>query len=325
MALTQLKTGAIADDAVTGAKIADDTVAEANIANDAIGLTELKAGTDGQIITYDASGNPTAVGPGTDGQVLTSTGAGSPPAFESIPASGISDVVSDTSPQLGGDLDTNSFEISLDDSHAVKFGAGNDLKIQSDGSNSLLLSDLLYINNSANSENIAKFAANGAVELYYDNSKKFETSNDGATITGNLTLGDNNILKLGNDNDANIKHSGSDLFIENSTGGLNLKCSSGTGVGEGVITFTSGTGTERIRLQNDGHFRPSADNSYWLGTSSYRWANVYTADLNLSNEGSSNNFDGTWGSWSIQEGESDLFLKNNRSGKKYKFNLTEVT
>ena len=77
-------TAAIADDAVTGANIADDTVAEANMANDAISLAELKAGTDGQIITYDASGNPTAVGPGTDGQVLTSTGAGSPPAFESI-------------------------------------------------------------------------------------------------------------------------------------------------------------------------------------------------------------------------------------------------
>ena len=46
----------------------------------------MAAGTDGQIITYDASGNPVAVGPGTDGQVLTSTGAGSPPAFESIDA-----------------------------------------------------------------------------------------------------------------------------------------------------------------------------------------------------------------------------------------------
>jgi len=87
MGLTQVKTSGLADDAVTGAKIADDTVAEANMANDAISLTELKAGTDGQIITYDASGNPTAVGPGTDGQVLTSTGAGSPPAFEALPAS----------------------------------------------------------------------------------------------------------------------------------------------------------------------------------------------------------------------------------------------
>ena len=88
MALTQVKTTGLADDAVTGAKIADDTVAEANMANDAISLAELKAGTDGQVITYDASGNPTAVGPGNDGQVLTSTGAGSPPAFEDLPTSG---------------------------------------------------------------------------------------------------------------------------------------------------------------------------------------------------------------------------------------------
>ena len=78
MALTQVKTLGIADDAVT----------EAKVANDAIGLVELKAGTDGQIITYDASGNPVAVGPGTDGQVLTSTGAGSPPAFEDTAGGG---------------------------------------------------------------------------------------------------------------------------------------------------------------------------------------------------------------------------------------------
>ena len=56
---------------------------------DAITLSHLAAGTDGQIITYDASGNPVAVGPGTDGQVLTSTGAGSPPAFETLPSSGV--------------------------------------------------------------------------------------------------------------------------------------------------------------------------------------------------------------------------------------------
>ena len=46
----------------------------------------MAGGTDGQIITYDANGDPVAVGPGTDGQVLTSTGPGSPPAFEAIAA-----------------------------------------------------------------------------------------------------------------------------------------------------------------------------------------------------------------------------------------------
>ena len=38
-----------------------------------------------------------------------------------------------------------------------------------------------------------------------------------------------------------------------------------------------------------------------------------------------NDVDGTWGDYTIQEGESDLFLINNRNGKKYKFNLTEVS
>ena len=71
--------------------------------------------------------------------------------------------------------------------------------------------------------------------------------------------------------------------------------------------------------------RPGANNTYDLGQASYRWRNVYTNDLNLSNEGSTNSVDNTWGNYTIQEGESDLFLINNRNGKKYRFNLTEVS
>ena len=68
-----------------------------------------------------------------------------------------------------------------------------------------------------------------------------------------------------------------------------------------------------------------SNNAQDLGTSSTRWRNIYTNDLNLSNEGSTNSIDNTWGNYTIQEGESDLFLINNRNGKKYKFNLTEVS
>ena len=58
---------------------------------------------------------------------------------------------------------------------------------------------------------------------------------------------------------------------------------------------------------------------------------TYTGDLHLSNEGmysndgTGNSVDNTWGNFTIQEGENDLFLINNRNGKKYKFNLTEVS
>ena len=57
------------------------------ITDDAVGLAQMAVGTDGNIISYDASTNPIAIATGSDGQVLTSTGAGSPPAFEALPAS----------------------------------------------------------------------------------------------------------------------------------------------------------------------------------------------------------------------------------------------
>ena len=96
MALSRVETDGLKDSAVTAAKIADGTVVAAEIAdaaittdkllNNAVTLAKMAGGTDGQIITYDASGDPVAVGPGTDGQVLTSTGANSPPAFEASPS-----------------------------------------------------------------------------------------------------------------------------------------------------------------------------------------------------------------------------------------------
>ena len=88
---------------------------------------------------------------------------------------------------------------------------------------------------------------------------------------------------------------------------------------------SGGTPTDRFYVDSDGHVLPAANNTYDLGDASSRWRNVYTNDLNLSNEGSKNDVVGTWGNYTIQEGESDLFLINNRSGKKYKFNLTEVS
>ena len=72
-------------------------------------------------------------------------------------------------------------------------------------------------------------------------------------------------------------------------------------------------------------FRPSVDNTTDCGHSSYRWKNLYVADMQLSNENTGgNDVDGTEGSWTIQEGEDDLFLLNRKNGKKYKFKLEVV-
>ena len=69
---------------------------------------------------------------------------------------------------------------------------------------------------------------------------------------------------------------------------------------------------------------PAEDCIYDLGSPAKRWGNIYTCDLNMSNQGGSNEVDGTWGSYIVQEGEDDLFILNQRSGKKFKFMLQEV-
>jgi len=68
-------------------------------------------------------------------------------------------------------------------------------------------------------------------------------------------------------------------------------------------------------LTTVGNVIPVTSNTYDLGTSSLRWKNIYTNDLNLSNG---------IGDYTVVEGEDDLFLYNNRSGKVFKFALIEV-
>ena len=68
--------------------ITDGIISEAKLAADAVSLAKMKAGTDGNIISYDASGNPVAIATGSSGQVLTSGGAGAAPSFAAAAAGG---------------------------------------------------------------------------------------------------------------------------------------------------------------------------------------------------------------------------------------------
>ena len=197
-----------------------------------------------------------------------------------------------------------------------------------------------YLSNSSASKQMMKFESSTlAVELYHDNVKQFETHDDGVVLNGL--------------NQATVAHGQYDnLVLGNAGGNAGLTIVSGTN-NAGTVAWADGSSgagqyrayleyyhdTERMHLAvntsvamewrtdqiiSHEHINPSANNTYDLGSASVRWRNIYTNDLNLSNEGSSNDVDGTWGSFTIQEGAEDLFLVNKRNGKKYKFNLTEV-
>jgi len=168
---------------------------------------------------------------------------------------------------------------------------------------------------------------------------------DGLVTDGNFTL-TNGDMYIGSSTDTGVNvrvdfedSGGVGQFNLNAYGAAEFKMlHNRSGVDNGGIPTSAGglstpqsvpiyfatNNTARAYFDTSGHFRPAANNTYDLGSSTQRWRNVYTNDLNLSNEGSANDVDGTWGNWTIQEGEDDLFLLNRRNGKKYKFNLSEV-
>ena len=102
------------------------------------------------------------------------------------------DLVNDTTPQLGGNLDTNTRNIQFGDSAAssddrLTFGAGTDLSIYHDGTDNYIdtVANKLYIRVD-NSDDAVVANTNGSVELYHSNSKKLETASGGVTVTGTV-------------------------------------------------------------------------------------------------------------------------------------------
>ena len=209
----------------------------------------------------------------------------------------------------------------------------------------------------------------GAVELYHNNVKKFETTFNGAKISGTTTAfleitttnGAYNPMFRGSNGDrtfdTGLRGDSGDawcvydvtatdnrfmidtnghILIPNDSKELRIGASADMklyhdgsnnhilGTGDHGLIFGTNNSNKAF-FRSNGNFVPWTNNAYDIGESGLRWRNIYTNDLNLSNEGGKNNVDGTWGNYTIQEGESDLFLINNRNGKKYKFNLTEVS
>jgi len=125
-------TAKINADAVTGAKIADDAINSehytdgsidtAHIADNAVTLAKMASGTDGNIISYDASGNPVAVATGSAGQILTSAGAGAPPTFATLAGGGGTEfIVSSGAISNAASVTFTQFDASKYDHYAFYF------------------------------------------------------------------------------------------------------------------------------------------------------------------------------------------------------------
>ena len=81
---SNITVGKMAANSVDSDQYVDGSIDTIHIADDQITLAKMAPGTDGNIISYDTSGNPVAVATGSSGQVLTSAGAGAVPSFQAL-------------------------------------------------------------------------------------------------------------------------------------------------------------------------------------------------------------------------------------------------
>jgi len=151
-------------------------------------------------------------------------------ATDSVQVSG-EELVDDTTPQLGGDLDTNSNNINFADNDKAQFGAGNDLQIYHDGSNSLINDN-----------------GTGSLKLQQGGSDKVEITSTGMTVTGTaLATTDTDTTNTGS---VTLDFEANQNFVLTLTGNVTLANPTTEQTGQtGVIVFIQdSTGSRTVSL-----------------------------------------------------------------------------
>ena len=162
-----------ADDWVTGARVADDAIDSQHYA-------------DGSIDTAHIGNN----------QVTAAKVAADVATQAELDT--VSTTASAALPKAGG---TMTGDLILGDNVKVEVGSlsGGDLEIYHDGSHTRMQNNtgnlnirtgVLSVTNVADNETILSGTADGSVDLYHDNSKKFETASGGVSVTGKVTSSD---------------------------------------------------------------------------------------------------------------------------------------
>jgi len=154
------------------------------------------------------------------------------------------------------DKSDNALEFA--DNAKCTFGALPDLEIYHNGSHSYIddsgtgalkvRSSSFQVQNADGSEYIINTDADDGVDLYFNGSKKFETTSSGVTVIGDVQIGDTSNhtkeLRLAD----STRVDASSIKVDNSTANLLITNDRGTG----SIVFASNS-AERFRLNQDGN------------------------------------------------------------------------
>ena len=122
------------------------------------------------------------------------------------------------------------------DNDKIAMGQSSDLQIYHNGSHSYIADEgsgeliisgsRIQLMNAARSEKAIDFVQDGAVDIYYDGSRKFRTTANGVEISGDqvldghLDMRDSDRIRLGAGDDLQVYHDGTDSWVDNDEGDL---------------------------------------------------------------------------------------------------------
>lgn len=176
------------------------------------------------------------------------------------------------------------------DSVKAEFGDSGDLQIYHDGANSFVAdagtgglfvegNSEIRLRKQGTTEIMAQFLADAEVRLYYNNSKKFETTNTGVTVTGDINLGDSSYLYIGASNDLQLIHDGTDSYIQNTQNSGDLIIQNGGNDKDVILNCDDGSGGTTAYLTLDG-----GDVSTILHTVKVLMPNLPTSDPSVAGQ-----------------------------------------
>ena len=282
MALTQISTGGVKDDAVTAGKIPAGAVGSSEIAKpiDLADNEKIRFGTGNDLSIYHDGSNSYVKDAGSgililDASQVQINNAGSTENLAKFIPDGAVELYYDgdlhfattaDGVKTNGDLsfrgdgdteqilfDASDASLKFIDNKKAKFGTGGDLQIFHDGSNSYItnITGTIHIQGKSG-ENSIKTSPDGAVELYYDNVKKIETTSAGVSVTGTVsdTAGELRSIPIQTETSAHTPNASSAGYVIYTTHGVTIN-NSVFSTGD-ALTIVNNSGSDITITQGSG-------------------------------------------------------------------------
>ena len=243
-----IDTAHIAADAITGAKIADDAINSEHYTDGSIDTAHIA---DSQITLAKMAANSVDSNQYVDGSIDTAHIANDAVTSDKI----------DTNIQIAGTLGvtgetTLTTHLNLGDSDKIKLGAGGDLEIYHDGSNSyiddtgtgdliLRASDDLRLQKYTGEDMITCNVDNG-VDIFHNNVNKLQTTSDGISVSGNVSASSGGFMGSSSSDKIVVGANDIDFFI-NGNNEFRFESDGDFHADADVIAFSTTVSDERLK------------------------------------------------------------------------------